>query len=102
MNTTGSDNSSPLDISITFIGNCQLEKVCGMLQVEIPGTSPCTTDVIIESVSGNRFMFRSENLSPTCGTPYTQYLELQDDNTALNYDSKGDYGETRGKLIRVP
>ena len=97
-NTTTGTASQPDSITIRF-GDCALEKVCGILEIEKSDSDPCTGNIIFNSIDGNHLLFIMQNRALTCGPGRSEYLELLDQNTLLFVSSGGD-GENRGELHR--
>jgi hypothetical protein len=85
-------------ITINF-GDCALEKVCGILQIDRSGSDPCTGNIVFNSIDGDRLLFIMQNRAPECGPGRSEYLELLDQNTML-FVSSGSDGEIRVTLHR--
>ncbi len=86
-----------MQITIKLEQSCQLGEECGTFDIS---TVSCSGTFIWIGMDGELYQFQAIDTSAACGAG-KDYLQPRADGSVL-YLSRGDYGETKGVLYKVP
>lgn len=91
------NNGLEMNMSVTIEKTCQLMQKCGVFDIS---TVSCSGYLTWIGMDGDLYRFEAGDKTQACGTG-NDYLLPQTDGT-LMYIGRGDYGETKGILHKMP